>query len=101
MTAVNIFRNNTKKRRKSFLEANAQKIKPLSQNKAPIVEDIGFDLTPNTLTQVALHLTSIKRVSAPYTSKCIKQWKGIYKFVNTNAPLLPYSVVVSLLSLVT
>ena len=70
---------------------------PIS-NKDPIVEDIGFDLTPNTLTQVALHLTSINRVSAPYTSKCIKQWKGPYDFVNSNAPELPYSVVVSLLT---
>ena len=52
-------------------------------------------MTPNTRTHVALHLNTISRVEAPYTSKCISQWGGLYDFVNDAEPDLPYSVAVS------
>ena len=52
-------------------------------------------MTPNTRTHVALHLNTISRQEAPYTSKCISQWGGLYDFVNDAEPNLPYTVAVS------
>ena len=40
----------------------------------PLVDEFGYDLMPNTLTEAAIQGVLIERQPKPYPSKCFKDW---------------------------
>ena len=40
----------------------------------PMPDEYGISLAPNTATSLAVQLNKMKRMPAPYTSKCSADW---------------------------
>ena len=67
-----------------------------TQTIAPLVDERGVDLQPNTLTQIAIQENKINRLSSPYLSKCYSTWdQSDYPEITDQQPYLDYTVAVS------
>ena len=60
-------------------------------------DEMGMDLSPHTLTQVAIQATNVTRQPAPYTSHCYADWNSTdYGTLMQGTPFIPpYSIAVS------
>ena len=68
-----------------------------TSNTLALQDEKGMDLSPNTLTQVAIQETNVTRQPFPYTSKCFGDWNDTYyaddlEGMGTGIP--PYSIAV-------
>ena len=67
-----------------------------TQTIAPLVDERGVDLQPNTLTQIAIQENKINRLPRPYLSKCYSTWdQSDYPEITDQQPYLDYTVAVS------
>ena len=67
-----------------------------TQTIAPLVDERGVDLQPNTLTQIAIQENKINRLPSPYLSKCYSTWdQSDYPEIKDQQPYLDYTVAVS------
>ena len=62
----------------------------------PLVDEMGQDLFPSTLSHASVQLTNLQRQPWPYTSDCISSWHGTNYSFMAKRDLVPYSLSVSL-----
>ena len=62
----------------------------------PLVDEMGQDLFPSTLSHASVQLTNLLRQPWPYTSDCISSWHGTNYSFMAKRDLVPYSLSVSL-----